>query len=190
MKPSLVVSLALVTLVGSVMAGPEGGEGDAADRSEEPEAAAEGRLHLLLTETETGIQVSPADPDAKLKKGQYRVSCKSFTFEWRKERPVFVFVDVVMESEEDRITGTKAIHYLNPPGARKVESSVWVQPLKKEDWQYMLQRQHESIERGMKASELEHRQRWENRLRGTKAFERESSPRWHKRLEGEERRKP
>jgi hypothetical protein len=189
MKRSLVVSVALITLVGLALAGPGGADGDAAGKSDQRESAAEGRLYLLFTETESGVRVSPADPDAKLKEGQYRVSCKSFTFEWREQRPVLVFFDVVMESEEGRIAGTKAIHYLKPRGARKVEGSVWIQPVKR-DWEHMLRRQQESIERGMKASELQHRQRWESRLRGTKASGWENRPRHRLPFEGHQERNP
>ena len=188
MRASLVVSVALLTLVGIALAEPEDGDEANASRSGEREPAGESRLHVLLTETETGIRVSPANPRAKPKKGQYRVSCESLTFEWHGERPVLVFLDVVMESEEDRIAGTKAIHYLHPPGARKVEGSVWVQPLKREDRERMLQRQTESIERGMKASELEHRQRWWNRLYGAKTSERENRPKWWEDFEAREKR--
>ncbi len=176
MKPSLVVGLAFLMFVGIALAGPGGVDEADASRSAERESAAEGRLHLLLTETETGVQVSPADPHGELKKGQYRISCESFTFEWRGDQPVLVFLEVVMESEEDRIAGTKAIHYLNPPGSRRIEGVGWVKPMKGGSAQW-LQRQKESIERGMKASELEHRQRWENRLRGTKSSQRENLPR-------------
>jgi hypothetical protein len=189
MKPSLVVGFMFLTIASIALAGPGGVEGADGAASGEAESAGKSRLHVLLTETETGIRVSPAGPDAKPKKGQYRVSCESFTFEWRGERPVLVFLDVVMESEEGCVEGTKAILHLDPPGWMSVEGTAFIKPIQA-GWERVLQRQRESIERGMKASEWEHRQRWYNRLYGTKTLERENRPRWWNRLEGEKSRKP
>ena len=189
MKPWLVVSVALLTLVGIALAGPEDGDEANASRSDQRESAGEERLHLMLMETESGVRVSPAEPDAKLKKGQYRVSCRSFTFEWRGDQPVLVFLDVVMESEEDRIAASKIIDYLPPPGSRRIEGVGWVKPMKGGSAQW-LERQKEAIERGMKASELEHRQRWENLLHGTKASRWENRPRRGRRFEGHQKPDP
>lgn len=124
-------------------------------------------VHFLVVWDKDAYQLTPTDAGSKLEKGQRRLSCRALRVERQGDQAVVVFVDAVLESDESRVVA-KEISVGSNPFALRFDQGRLKFKTKEAETRFREEnnlQKGDPTEEGMKASEVEHWERWLNRLR-------------------------
>lgn len=124
------------------------------------------RIHFLVVSDDNAVRLVPTDAASKLEEGQSRLSCRSLRIERQDDQAVIVFVDAQLESDDTLTTAKEMSLGSGSPMIRCKQGRLQFKTEEAERrFRKHVNRVINPTEEGMKASEIEHRERWNRQVK-------------------------